>query len=330
VRNKYISFAALQKRSLFDLQLIMLCLAAAKADIGVVRRLINARYNLEEKDPLNRYTALHLAAYQGHLKVVKELLRGGANLTALDNYGRTPMDLAIECRHQAIVVALVAETKSRAALYAATYNGDESTVKWLCDRGNARLECTDEHGYTALIVACFRGHVSVVKVLLIAGADTGARGFCGISALSCAAHQGHIAVVEALLWTLPRYNRATPLKDAGAALYLASKSGFKDVVNLLLEEDANMEFTDKGTGNTALLVAAQEGHSAVVSLLLYMGADSDIRNKAGFSALDLAIGGGHKSVVCALRTPPINWQYAPNVKTSVSGACLSLTRYAFT
>jgi ankyrin repeat protein len=308
----------------------MLCLAAAKGDLEVVRRLVDTRINLEEQDVSNGYTALHLAAYQGQLGTLNELLRGGANLTALDRYGRTPMDLAIGARHQAIVVALVGEEKSRTALYAAVYNGDEYTVRWLCERGDARLECKDEHGYTALIVACFRGHVGVVKVLLLAGANTGARGFCGISALSCAAHQGHITVVEALLWTLPRYNRATPLKDAGAALYLAAKSGFKDVVNLLVQEDANVEFIHEISGNTALLVAAEEGHSAVVSLLLYVGANSEKRNKAGFSALNLAEKAGHKSVVAALRTPPINWQYAPNVKMSVSGACISLTRYAFT
>ena len=39
-------------------------------------------------------TALHLAACTNHIQVVTLLLRGGTDVTTLDNSGRTPMQLA--------------------------------------------------------------------------------------------------------------------------------------------------------------------------------------------------------------------------------------------
>lgn len=49
--------------------------------------------NPNAKDILGN-TALHLAACTNHIEVVTLLLRGGTDVTTLDNSGRTPMQLA--------------------------------------------------------------------------------------------------------------------------------------------------------------------------------------------------------------------------------------------
>lgn len=53
-------------------------------------------------------TALHLAAQDGHERIVRRLLRNGAVIDALDRQGRTAGDLAQEHGHAAVTASLEA------------------------------------------------------------------------------------------------------------------------------------------------------------------------------------------------------------------------------
>ena len=68
-------------------------------------------------------------------------------------------------------------------------------------------------------------------------------------------------------------------------LYMASKSGFYDTCNLLLQKGADVNEA-QGDGSTPLHGAAYFGHELVVGLLLQHGAKSDIRNQWGNTAVD--------------------------------------------
>ena len=61
----------------------------------VVTTLLNHNADLEAKD-LDEMTALHWAAKQGLPSVVELLLEKKANTEAIDNSGKTPLDLAVE------------------------------------------------------------------------------------------------------------------------------------------------------------------------------------------------------------------------------------------
>lgn len=52
---------------------------------------------------------------------------------------------------------------------------------------------------TPLMVACYRGRVEAVQVLLAAGARLDARACDGATALHAAVHQGHVDVVALLV-----------------------------------------------------------------------------------------------------------------------------------
>ena len=70
--------------------------ASRKGRTGAVMSLLNAPrvdVNLRTADK-NRSTALHLACAKGCLKIVGELLRAGADPSALDADGRRPADIA--------------------------------------------------------------------------------------------------------------------------------------------------------------------------------------------------------------------------------------------
>ena len=81
----------------------------------------------------------------------------------------------------------------------------------------------------------------------------------------------------------------TPVKNGPTSLYVASQNGHLDVVNLLLEKNANIEASSTSDhargrfvclllgsdehGATSLYVASQKGHLDIVKLLLEKNAN---------------------------------------------------------
>lgn len=80
-------------------------------------------------------------------------------------------------------------------------------------------------------------------------------------------------------------------------LIAASAKGYVNIVTLLIDAGANVNFVYKGDGNTPLMAAAHEGHADVVEVLLRAGADLSICNLDGADAIQIANEQGHDSVV---------------------------------
>ena len=90
-----------------------------------------------------------------------------------------------------------------------------------------------------------------------------------------------------------------PLEDqdaVGTALYYASNIGLQAVVQVLLDEGADVNAKDE-YGGTALYRAAWNGHEAVVRRLLEHKADVDAKDNNGETALSRAALYGHEAVV---------------------------------
>lgn len=68
-------------------------------------------------------------------------------------------------------------------------------------------------------------------------------------------------------------------------LYIASRSGFYDTCELLIEKGASINVV-QSTGSTPLHVAACYGHTEIVGLLLQHGAKTDIKDQFRRTALD--------------------------------------------
>ena len=88
-------------------KIVCMVTAAAKNDISEVSRMLSqGDINIDMADYDER-TPLHLAASNGHLKMVKHLVQiHGADLSVKDRYGGTPMVDAIRHKHDACAAFL--------------------------------------------------------------------------------------------------------------------------------------------------------------------------------------------------------------------------------
>jgi hypothetical protein len=80
-----------------------------------------------------------------------------------------------------------------------------------------------------------------------------------------------------------------------------SFKGFTEIATLLLEAGAAVNVVNNGR-TTALMFAAMFGQEAIVRLLLGRGADPDIRDLQGLTAMDHAKARGQEAVAILLES----------------------------
>ncbi|KAI9233039.1 MAG: hypothetical protein BYD32DRAFT_426949 [Podila humilis] len=76
-----------------------------------------------------------------------------------------------------------------------------------------------------------------------------------------------------------------PLTGLQLAILTGKDSVAKDILDSTFEQDVDAKF---GNGNTALHLAVLLGASTMVSVLIERGADTTIKNKRGYSAVDMS------------------------------------------
>ena len=136
---------------------------------GKDKSLINARNGYGE-------TPLCIAAQEGHEAVVSLLLENGANVNAVNNYGETP-------------------------LWIAAANGREAVVSLLLAADGVNVNAVNNYGETPLMLAVFKGSETVVRSLLENGADVNLARNTGETPLEIAVENGHGAIVRLLKGT---------------------------------------------------------------------------------------------------------------------------------
>lgn len=232
-------------------------------------------------------------------------------------------------------------------LYWAAQKGNSEVVRLLLASG-AQVDLPDLYGCTALHAAAFEGHEETAELLLSNGADPNERDDDQWTPLHAAVLRGHEKLIRLLVdkissgeqkvrdwrWALNQEDRKNKLDEIAApktdriktisGLRMACNSGDAGRVRALLDDGADINAIDANGGCTALTVAVRacKGDQDIVQILLKSGADPDIREEGGKTALYIAVENRFAEVARLLieagadvnlgvygRTPILAWKF---------------------
>lgn len=235
-----------------------------------------------------RKTALHYAAWEGHVDIVKVLTKNGhvqINANQRDSEGNTPLHYAAK-------------------------KGYEFIVKILLGLPKVNVNIVNDKQQMAIHLAAKRGHEKIVDILLdtlvTLGIELSWRDIKGNTPLHGAAIKGHHVIVYKLLRRV-HVNYTNDQKQT--ALHCAASKGHEDVVDILLG-DRNVDPSARDhLANTPLHEAAKCGHRAIVAKLLEMPkVDVNVTNKMRQTALhvNMAWACDEDVVETLLKAPNVN------------------------
>ena len=109
------------------------------------------------------------------------------------------------------------------------------------------------------------------------------------SVLMLAALKGYLPLVKQLV-----ENNADVNKPGWTPLHYAASGGHVSIVEFLLEHSAYID-AESPNGSTPLMMAAMYGSPESVKVLIQAGADLNIKNQLGLTALDFAVRGNRQN-----------------------------------
>lgn len=145
-----------------------------------------------------------------------------------------------------------ADEEGNSGLMIALREGSLKVARFLLTQRVVKVELRNRHGETPLMIAALNGQIDIARVLIRRGAEVNRPGW-------------------------------TPLHYACSS----STATSADMVRLLLEHHAYID-AESPNRSTPLMMAARYGSPEIVGLLLEEGADPDVRNQQGLTAVDFA------------------------------------------
>lgn len=214
-------------------------------------------------------TALHIAAKQGDLSMVRFLLRNEAVVNAEDGEDRLPLHYAVISGNASVVHALLSA-------------GADKTVR---DLGG--LSPRDLCNSSSSLSSWFLDH----------GSNLEAKNSDGLPALCLFARRRDITAVRDLLELRANIDPVGP--DEHTPLFEACKQNHAEMVELLLNRGANI-LARNSRNDTVMCQVGWHGHTRIGEILLDHGADIDAVNDFRYSALHECCDHGHVEMALML------------------------------
>ncbi|MCU1335726.1 MAG: hypothetical protein JWO19_1307 [Bryobacterales bacterium] len=261
--------------------------AAQKGDATLVRSLLSQKADVNAPQP-DGSTALHWIVRADDLETAELLIHAGANVSAANRRGVTPLDLACVNGSASMIRKLLdaganpnsAHPDGLTPLMTAARTGNPEAVRVLLDKGavvNAKDNIGDQ---TALMFAVTENHPEAVRVLLDRGADVNARTTRVDTPPATTGNLQGIGRAQ---------NREKPVpQGAMTPLLYAARDGRTEIARMLLAAGANLNQTE-ANGESPLLIAILNGQIEVAQYLLDKGANPNATDGFGRAPLWSAV-----------------------------------------
>lgn len=330
--------------------------AAGNGHEKIVEWLLDDHHaNIDAKTHDYGWTSLLDTAANGHLNVVKLLIKRGADPRAAIRTGLTALHLTAMHKHPEIAELLVThgadvnavEVEGWTVLHCAILNQQKSTIDLLLARG-ADVNSSTKDVNPPLHTAVKKEDSVTVQLLLDNGALVDPQ--CGAqqrTALFEAVSRKDYATIEILLKYGANPNLA--LSDGITCLHEAAMTDQVNTIQILIQHGALIDRQQKdgwtsllsavradslkavmtllelganpniptGTGRTALHQAASKDQVHMVRMLIDGGANVDARDHNGWTALSMAVREQHSRCVDL-----ISRDADPNIPASSGWTCL--------
>uniref|UniRef100_A0A7M4ERL8 Fibronectin type III and ankyrin repeat domains 1 n=1 Tax=Crocodylus porosus TaxID=8502 RepID=A0A7M4ERL8_CROPO len=266
------------------------------------------KYSIEEEDPkVHTYGTI----YRGYAR--QFVVDGLEPRTAYRFRLKVTTPEGQNAYSSAVSVSTTREPMSGEQLHRAVSMNDVDAVLNILQRGHVKVDVPDKLGFTALMVAsqkgydryyclssnclsllcyslmlaCFAGHLNIIKFLKAQGASWEARDLGGCTALHWAVDGGHCEVVEWMINDGCQVDTKDTCLEWTPLMRVSAVTGKKDVASLLIEAGADVNVKDKD-GKTPLMVAVLNNHEELIQLLLENGANPNVKNEYGKGLLEMA------------------------------------------
>lgn len=239
-------------------------------------------------------TPLQQAVLSGDRAAVQKLIRSGANVDAANRYGVTPLLLAVQRGHADLIdVLLKAGASVRTAdaklpdgqtlLMHASRTGNVASMRALIAAGAPLNARETRTGTTAVIWAAVSNRADAVRLLAEAGADLNV-----LSKVTSYPHTQNGVLLSGLEEGYSYVGQTVLPRGGWSAPMFAAREGAVDAARALAESGANLDLTDP-EGTTALIVAIINGHYDVAAVLVAKGANPNIADIKGMTPLYAAV-----------------------------------------
>ena len=249
-------------------------IASAKGHVSTARLLMGCLGADADAQDLTGSTSLHAASAQGHTDVVNMLVHEwGASVDSINARGRTP-------------------------IFGAVQAGRDDTVRALANLG-ANIFVSDLEGWTPVMVGCFHGQISTVRLLIEEfDVDPNTMDMNGWTLTLIAAQEGHDSIVQMLVST---YGANVDLANNGnrTPLYIASRRGNFSTVKVLCELGAD---ATSPSSDQVVVVATVQGHQDVVQFV------KEVRRVNHAASLG-AVATLKRCILAGSITPPAQWAH---------------------